>query len=141
VVERAEEQHRVPRRISYVQAACVADDRAEPSRGELGRLLDVERHRIDEPNLVADVGEPRRICARTAADVQHAGRCGRQEAREQLLRPLELDAGVALREAVALEPELVVPADVLVHGRKLKDLAAVRIVVYPRCDGTRRDDW
>jgi hypothetical protein len=81
VVQRAEQQDRVPARVRFGQCAGVADDRVEA-----GRLCrrDMPGHRVHQPDVMAALGEPARVDAVRAADIEHR-RAGRQVARQQNL--------------------------------------------------------
>jgi hypothetical protein len=47
-------------------------------------LLDVKLYRVNEMDAVPEVGEPGSVGTRAPADIQDAGRTGREEASQQL---------------------------------------------------------
>jgi hypothetical protein len=119
VVERPEQQRDVGARVGKRQLARVALHGGRERRPRLGdgggpSLLDVQRDRVDEVDLVAVGGQRQRVGARAAADVEHRGGRRGQEARQQLAGAQELQA------APVPEPALLVAA-VVVGG----DLALV----------------
>jgi hypothetical protein len=121
VVERAHEQHGIRRRVGVGQAARVPDrgiERDSGFGGRRARLLDVQRHRIDEPDVVAMAGEPDRVHAGAAADVENPGRRNGKVPRQQVhrARPLQ-DAGVP-GETRSLDSRLVVLEDLALHRRR-----------------------
>jgi hypothetical protein len=98
------------------QVACVAELRREPAGRKLARLLDVQRHDVDENDVVAGARKAVRVDAGPAADVEHPGRRTLECTVQQLERPHELER-VAL-EAAALDTGPVVPlhASILADG-------------------------
>ena len=113
VVERPHEKHGIGGALAVGQRTGIADGGTRQwmirlRRRGRERLLHVPRHRIDEMHIVAASGEPARIPAGAAADVQHHPRRRRQEAPDQLL---PVDAGELERPGAARQPPLfVVPA-------------------------------
>ncbi|HEX6444929.1 MAG TPA: hypothetical protein VF053_07585 [Streptosporangiales bacterium] len=108
VVERAEQEHGVARRVPLGQSARVAHLGRE--RPVFARLRNVQRHRIDQVDVVAPLGQPARVHARAAADVEDAGGRRRQQLLEQRLRPypLQLSARAAGQPVAFLAPVVVV---------------------------------
>ena len=114
VVERAEKQHHVRRPVRVLEPACIAHARArQGGAGVSARLLDVPRRLIDEVDLVAAAGEPARVDAGAASDVEDTGRRRGQVSLEDVLRARELDHARPLEQASALEAGLVEPLDVV----------------------------
>jgi hypothetical protein len=114
VVQRTEQEDGVPRSVvEAVEPAGVADACVEDS----GRrcLLDVERHRIDERDVVALRLEPEGMDTGASADVEDGRRGRRQPPAQQLPRAQPLDPIVV--EARRLPSLVVVGADVAVHVR------------------------
>jgi hypothetical protein len=66
-------------------------------------------------HVVALLRQPGGVDAGAAADVEDPRGRGRQVARDDLLRPHELDARIALIEPARLDAALVVGADLVVH--------------------------
>jgi hypothetical protein len=119
VIERAEQEHRIERGIPCLEPASIAQPHGERALGSFtcsGRLLYMERHRIDKVNGVSDPRPPRRIHAWTATHVQDRGRRRRQDPFQQLLRTRKLDPGAgAAQQAVLFNPGRVVREDLIVH--------------------------
>ena len=72
--------------------AALASGRAALVAITLERLLDVQWNRVDQVDLVAALGEPERIGAGTAADVEH----GRGRRWERALDQLQVRASSTL---------------------------------------------
>ena len=100
VVERAEQQDRVVTAVVFGEAAGIAGGDREPAVGL--RLLQVQRHRVDQVHLVAAVGEPGRVDPAPAADVQDARGRGGQEPFQQHLGPQQLKRRRVRQPAVLL---------------------------------------
>jgi len=104
VVERAKQQHGLDAGVGVVEAPRVADARARErprrlTRGRGPRLVDMERARVHQVHLVAQPGEPARVRARAAADVEHDVAARRQVAQDDLLRARQLEPARALEES------------------------------------------
>ncbi|GGW51399.1 hypothetical protein GCM10010320_35100 [Streptomyces caelestis] len=81
--------------------------------------MQVQRHGIDEPDLVPVPGKPLRVHTAAAADVQHSRRGRGQEPPEHVLRAPELQAAGALPKAGVLLAEGVVNEDVFTNSAEL----------------------
>ncbi len=120
VVERAEREDGVGARVGEGQLAGVADPRRGDRRAGLrgggrARLVDVQRHRVEQVDLVARARQRQRVGARGAADVEHDGRRGGQEALEQLDGAQELQPAPR-GEAPLLVAAVVEAGDLRVDG-------------------------
>jgi hypothetical protein len=126
MVERPEQKHSIERGIPLRQVACVSFARNKPASCDLRAPLDVKRHRVDEHDVVAAAGEPIRLNARAAANIEHRRRRLRQMPLEQLFRPRELDAPIPALESAELTPKLVVREDLRIerHRRARSSVAA-----------------
>jgi hypothetical protein len=87
--------------------------------GRPPRLLDMERHGIDEVNVIPTLGEPDRISPRTATDVRNDGRRRGEIPLEQTPRAGELERAWTMRESVALETLGVVGRDLVGVVRRI----------------------
>jgi hypothetical protein len=102
VVERPEQEGDVCTVVVDRERPRVADDGGGERRvglrgGWRSGLLDVQRHRVHEVDLVALGGQRQRIDAGRAADVEHRGGGRGQEARQQLARAQELEPSPVAR--------------------------------------------
>ena len=113
VVERPQQEDGVRRGVRHVELLRVAEHRLEPA--SRARLLHVQGHRVDQAHFVAALGEPRRVLAGPAADVEDDRGRRREVTLEHLLRPRELELRAAARKAVSLDARRVVSVDRLVH--------------------------
>jgi hypothetical protein len=125
VVEGAEEEDGVGAGVGVVQAAGVAHgQRRDGVVGLAGRgaagLLDVERHGVDQVHRVASGGQPARVDAGAAADVEHHRRRRGQVPGEQLLRARALELVLPGGQPPGLQPQLVVLLDL--SGEALSQL-------------------
>jgi hypothetical protein len=96
VVERAEQEHRVDRRIRLRESAGIADfggQKPVPSCGS-----DMLRDEVDEMHAVAPARQPGRVYAGAAADVEHHGRSRWQLTLQQLARAKQLESVVGKPE-------------------------------------------
>jgi hypothetical protein len=100
VVERAEEQHRIDRRIRLREPAGVTDFGGQVLVLKCGS--DMPWGNVDEMYAVAPAREPGRVYAGAAADVEHHGRRRWQLTLQQLARAKQL-------EAVMAKPEKALP--------------------------------
>lgn len=114
VVERAEQEYHVGRAVRLVPSSSVTDGRVHAT---VGRLLDMQRDRIDEVDLVAELHQPSGVHPRAATDVQDAQAAVRQVTGDEFLRSLEFQR--ARREAseqpVGFSPAVVEGSDVWVE--------------------------
>jgi hypothetical protein len=110
VVQRAEEQHRVDRCVSDVERPRVAF--ASAHTGDAFGLLHVQRHRVDELDLVAVSGQP--LCMHTgcAAHVQDASRRRGKPPAQDVLSTPQLQASPSLAQSIVLLALVVVVPDV-----------------------------
>jgi hypothetical protein len=90
VIERAEQQHGIGARIGVGQATGVAQDGGHA--GDLVRGRDVAGHRVDDPDVVAGLGQRGRVYTGGAADVEDPRRRRRQRAREDVPGTQEFEA-------------------------------------------------
>src|SRR6266511_680868 len=74
VVEGPEQKDDVVRLAWLLQRACITLNGAEAASRAFDRLLNVERRRVDQPQLVALFGEPIGVCPGSPADVEHPSR-------------------------------------------------------------------
>ncbi len=88
VVERAQQQCRVGRPVGDGQVAGVAQ--AGLHAGQRRGLLDVQRHGVDQLDVVARGGQPRGVHAGAAAHVEHLRRRRRQRAQQHVTGTPEL---------------------------------------------------
>jgi hypothetical protein len=100
VVERAEEEHRVDRRIRPREPAGVTDFGGHQPVLKCGS--DMPWDNVDKMHAVAPPREPGRVYAGAAADVKHHGRRRWQLTLQQLARAKQL-------EAVMAKPEKALP--------------------------------
>jgi hypothetical protein len=92
----------------------------------------VERHRVDEVDLVAETGQPERVGSSPAPDVQDGGRGRREVAKHELAGPLALQGEVAFLEARGLLTAAVEGLDVVVdHHGPLRRLYAASGIMVP----------
>ena len=119
VVERPQEEHDVVGVIAVFEVASISERRGEQRAAGRGltRLLDVERHGVDEMDAVSRVRQPARVRAGAAADVERRRGRWRQVASEELRRSGELDPRCPGLQAIALVPGPVVGDHrVVLHG-------------------------
>ena len=74
-------------------------------------LLDVKRHRIDQVDDVTESGQPGRVDAGPAADVEDGKLDGREVARDDLLGPRQLQPTEAREQALILLIAVIVAAN------------------------------
>jgi hypothetical protein len=98
VVQRAEEEHRIDRRIRLREPAGVADFGGQQPVLSCGS--DTLRDDVDQMHAVAPASQPGRVYAGAAAHVEHPGRRRWQ---------LPLLARAQQREAVMAKPEKALP--------------------------------
>jgi hypothetical protein len=97
VVERAQEQDGIDRRVCEVEVAGIADRRADRGVTRLAQLVDVELHQVAVLHGVATPGQPRGVPTGSPADVGHDGRSRRQSPEQDLLGPFELQGTLGPR--------------------------------------------
>lgn len=102
MVERAEEEHRVDRRIRPREPAGVTDFGGHQPLLKCGS--DMPWDNVDEMHAVAPPREPGRVYAGAAADVEHHGRRRWQLTLQQLARAKQLEAVMAKPEGAAPRP-------------------------------------
>ncbi len=105
VIQRAKQQHRIPGVVSLIQRTGITNGHREPSSG--ARLVHVQRNRVDQVYVMAQIDQPGRVHARTAADVEHICRRAWKEAFQQHLCPDQLQRG-QLGQASLLRATVVV---------------------------------
>ena len=100
MVERAEEEHRVDRRIRLREPAGVTDFGGQVPVLKCGS--DMPRDNVDKMHAVAPARQPGRVYAGAAADVEHHGRRHWPLTLQQLARTKQL-------ETVMAEPKQALP--------------------------------
>jgi hypothetical protein len=85
------------------------------ARGELGRLVDMQRDGVHEMHRVPVFRQPGCVRTRPATDVEHA--CGSrwEEPLQELLRAGELEPRTTALQPIALHAGFVVAEEVAVH--------------------------
>jgi hypothetical protein len=96
VVKRAEEQHRIDRRIRLREPASIADLRSHQPVLNCGSNM--PRDDVDQMHAVAPTRQPGRVHAGAAAHVEHPGRGQWQLPQQQLARAQQLEAVVRIPE-------------------------------------------
>jgi hypothetical protein len=112
MVERAEEKHRVDRRIRLPEPAGIADfGRHQPVLSCGSNML---RYDVDEVHPVAQARQPGRVHAAATAHVEHYPRRRWQLTQQQLARPQQLEAVMAKpKQALPLVPPRIVGEQLL----------------------------
>jgi hypothetical protein len=123
VIERPHEQHGIGAGVVRLEPAGIAEPDARErmialARRGLPRLLDVERHRVDEVHDISVRGEPARVGAGPAADVENDTGGRRKVTPEQLPRSLRFQRPMAERQALGLSPLGIVREDLGWQGRR-----------------------
>ncbi|MFI5898240.1 hypothetical protein ACIA5D_49995 [Actinoplanes sp. NPDC051513] len=95
--------------VRLVEPAGVAEHRVHP--GDLSGVPDVQRHRVDQPRLIAAGGEPAGMHPGAATDVEHPRRGGRQQPAQHILGAQELQPTSPAGQPVHLSASGVVTAD------------------------------
>ena len=114
MIERPEEQDGVGTSFRLRKATGITHLRARKRRSRLGlrscgRLLDVQRYRIDQVYRVAFPGQRQRVSPGSTSDIEYRSRSRRQIAGEKLPRPRVLQPSRSpAQQAFLLRPCLVV---------------------------------
>ena len=122
VIERSHQKHGIGAAWGMRQGTGITDGGTRQwavrlRRRRRARLLDQFRYRVDEVNVVSLGGQPARVAAGSAADIQDHPRRRRQEAPDQLPHAGELQRRGAAPEPPLFVVVLVVPEDVALSRR------------------------